>query len=83
MIIVGAMAVDGNAYDGHTLEPQLDQIKELTGSKIKKTIVDIQLIHGHRMLRNYLSGTAGDKINTLLAAEAYNMKKPTCYRNPE
>jgi len=35
------------------------------------------------MLRNYLSGTAGDKINTLLAAEAYNMKKPTCYRNPE
>ena len=30
------------------------------------------------MLRNYLSGTAGDQINTLLAATAYNMKKPTC-----
>ena len=27
------------------------------------------------MLRNYLSGTAGDQINTLLAAAAYNMKK--------
>jgi len=27
------------------------------------------------MIRNYLSGTAGDKINTLLAAAAYNMKK--------
>jgi hypothetical protein len=27
------------------------------------------------MLRNYLSGTAGDKINTLLAVAAYNMKK--------
>ena len=26
-------------------------------------------------LRNYLSGTAGDQINTLLAAAAYNMKK--------
>jgi hypothetical protein len=33
--------------------------------------------HDHRMLRNYLSGTAGDRINTLLAAAAYNMKKPT------
>jgi hypothetical protein len=27
------------------------------------------------MIRNYLSGTAGDKINTLLAAAAYNMRK--------
>jgi IS5 family transposase len=119
-IIVGAMAVDGNAYDGHTLQPQLEQVKELTGGKIKKAIVDrgykvkggikgvdivmpktlkresyylkkkreercrsragiegliSHLKHDHRMLRNYLSGTAGDKINTLLAATAYNMKK--------
>jgi len=29
----------------------------------------------HRMLRNYLKGIEGDKINTLLAAAAYNMKK--------
>jgi len=27
------------------------------------------------MIRNYLSGTAGDQANTLLAAAAYNMKK--------
>ena len=27
------------------------------------------------MLRNYLKGTNGDKINTLLAASAYNMRK--------
>ena len=119
-IIVGAMAVEGNAYDGHTLEPQLEQVKELTGGKIKKAIVDrgykvkggiagvdivmpkmlkresyylkkkreercrsragiegliSHLKHDHRMLRNYLSGTAGDRINTLLAAAAYNMKK--------
>jgi len=33
------------------------------------------LKHDHRMLRNYLKGTAGDKINTLLAAAAYNMMK--------
>jgi len=119
-IIVGAMAVEGNAYDGHTLEPQLDQVEELTGGKVKKAIVDrgykvkgglpnvdivmpknlkresyylkkkreercqsragiegliSHLKHDHRMLRNYLSGTAGDQINTLLAAAAYNMKK--------
>ena len=114
------MAVEGNEYDGHTLEPQLDQVKELTGGKIKKAIVDrgykvkggiagidivmpkmlkresyylkkkreercrsragiegliSHLKHDHRMLRNYLKGTAGDQINTLLAAAAYNMKK--------
>ncbi|MCJ7448519.1 MAG: transposase [Bacteroidales bacterium] len=119
-IIVGAMAVEGNAYDGHTLGPQLEQVKELTGGKIKKAIVDrgykvkggilsidivmpkmlkresyylkkkreercrsragiegliSHLKHDHRMLRNYLSGTLGDQINTLLAAAAYNMKK--------
>jgi hypothetical protein len=27
------------------------------------------------MIRNYLSGTAGDWINTLLAATAYNMRE--------
>jgi transposase, IS5 family len=33
------------------------------------------LKHDHRMIRNYLSGTAGDQINTLLAFAAYNVKK--------
>jgi transposase, IS5 family len=119
-IIVGAMAIEGNIYDGRTLKPQLDQVMELTEGKIKKAIVDkgykvkggipgidivmpkvlkresyylkkkreercrsragiegliSHLKHDHRMIRNYLSGTAGDQINTLLAAAAYNMKK--------
>jgi len=119
-IIVGAMAFEDNPYDGHTLEPQLNQIKELTGFNPKVAIVDrgykgqdligktqvvlpINLkkesyykkkqrqarqrsragVEGlishlkidHRMLRNYLSGVNGDKVNTLLAATAYNMKK--------
>jgi len=26
-IIFGAMVIDGNAYDGNTLEPQLEQVK--------------------------------------------------------
>jgi IS5 family transposase len=119
-IIVGAMAIEGNIYDGRTLKPQLDQVEQLTGGKVKKAIVDrgykvkgglagidivmpknlkresyylkkkreercrsragiegliSHLKHDHRMVRNYLSGTAGDQINTLLAAAAYNMKK--------
>jgi len=119
-IIVGAMAIEGNIYDGRTLKPQLDQVTDLTGGKIKKAIVDkgykvkggitgvdivmpkmlkresyylkkkreercrsragiegliSHLKHDHRMIRNYLSGTTGDQINTLLAAAAYNMKK--------
>jgi len=119
-IIVGAMAIEGNIYDGRTLSPQLKQVEALTGGKIRKAIVDrgykvkgglsnidivmpknlkresyylkkkreercrsragiegliSHLKHDHRMLRNYLSGSAGDKINTLLSAAAYNMKK--------
>jgi IS5 family transposase len=119
-IIVGAMAIEGNVYDGHTLEPQLNQVTELTQGKIKKAIVDrgykgqenigpIEIVFpitkkkesyykkkqrqarsrsragieglishlklDHRMLRNYLKGTSGDAINTLLAASAYNMLK--------
>jgi transposase, IS5 family len=119
-IIVGAMAIKGNAYDGHTLEPQLIQVRQLTGGVIKKAIVDrgykikesikgIEIVlpkalkkesyykkkqreercrsragieglishmkHDYRMLRNYLKGTEGDGINTLLAAAAYNMRK--------
>ena len=34
------MAIEGNAYEGHTLKPQLDQVKELTGAKNRKAIVD-------------------------------------------
>jgi len=33
------------------------------------------LKHDHRIIRNYLKGTAGDQINTMLAAAAYNMMK--------
>lgn len=119
-IIVGAMAVEGNMYDGHTLDPQLKQVNKLTGCKTKKAIVDrgykgkemigstevvlpitkkkesyykrkqrqarcrsragiegliSHLKHDHRLLRNYLKGVAGDQINTLMAAAAYNMTK--------
>ncbi len=119
-IIVGAMSIEGNVFDGHTLQPQIEQVKEMTGYTPKKAIVDrgyrgqdkvgktdvvmpknlkresrylkkkreercrsragvegliSHLKHDFRMLINYLKGTNGDKINTLLAAAAYNMKK--------
>ncbi|MBN1639474.1 MAG: hypothetical protein JW866_10930 [Ignavibacteriales bacterium] len=120
-MIVGAMAIEGNVYDGHPLKPQLLQVRELTGGIIKKAIVDrgyrikenigsIEIVmpkvlkeesyymkkqrearcrsragiegmishlkYDHRMRRNYLKGVSGDKINTILAASAYNMMKP-------
>lgn len=31
--------------------------------------------HDHRLIRNYLKGVMGDKVNTLLAASAFNLKK--------
>ncbi|MDL5052851.1 hypothetical protein QQ056_04645 [Oscillatoria laete-virens NRMC-F 0139] len=37
-LIVGALSFRGNPYDGHTLEPTLNQIQSITGSKAR---------HGH------------------------------------
>ena len=68
-IIVGAMAVEGNAYDGHTLKPQLEQVKELTGGQIKKAIVD----KGYKVK----GGIQGVDIvmPKLLKRESYYLKK--------
>ena len=119
-IILGAMAFEGNPYDGHTLEPQLEQVSALMGKlpkvalvdrgyKGRKTILGVEImmpgtgkgktayekfknrarfrrrasiepVIGHlksdyRLLRNYLKGVEGDKINTIMAAVAFNMMK--------
>jgi len=39
-IIVGPMAIEGNMFDGHSLLPQLEQVREFTSGKIRKAIVD-------------------------------------------
>ena len=44
------MAVEGNAYDEHTLKPQLKQQKKLPGGKIKKAIGSIEIVKP-KMLR--------------------------------
>jgi len=119
-LLVGAMAFEGNPYDGHTLADQLEQIQRITGYRPKVALVDrgyrgqkyvestkieipgagkkkqsyylkqkarrkfrqragIEPVIGnlkkdHRMLRNYLKGTRGDAINTMMAAAGYNLR---------
>lgn len=47
-IIVGAMAFEGNPYDGHTLDAQLEQVERLTGKLPRVAIVD----RGYRGRKN-------------------------------
>jgi IS5 family transposase len=120
-IVVGALAFEGNPYDGHTLEEHLLQTEYLTNKRPKAGIVDRgykgkknidgteiilpsvpkknasqyqkqkarkrfraragiepvigHLKHDHRMLRNFLKGTNGDMMNTILAGTGFNFKK--------
>jgi IS5 family transposase len=115
--IVGAHALHGNPYDGHTLRGAITQVERLTGHSPQDVMVDqgyrghgyegasrvhvvraipkratravrrmlkrraaIEPTIGHmksdnRMNRNYLTGREGDKINTLLSAAGYNLRK--------
>lgn len=115
--IVGAHALHGNPYDGHTLERAIQQVERLTSGRVENVIVDkgyqghnytgaaqvhvvrtipkratrtvrrmlkrraaVEPTIGHlksdnRLSRNHLSGKEGDRINTLLAAAGYNLRK--------
>lgn len=115
--IVGAHALHGNPYDGHTLGGAIGQVARLTGETPNDVMVDqgyrghgyagsasvhvvrsipkratrairrmlkrraaIEPTIGHlksdnRLARNYLTGQEGDKINAVLAAAGYNLRK--------
>lgn len=116
--IIGAQAVHGNPYDGHTLKESLKQAQEISGwrpqhaycdkgykgvpnllgntevhlANKKKTSMKprelgwykrrsaIEPVIGHaksdhRMDRNYLKGTEGDRINAILAGCGFNIRK--------
>jgi transposase, IS5 family len=115
--IVGAHALHGNPYDGHTLSRAIQQVQRLTGHSPHDVMVDqgyrghdyegsanvhvvrtiprratralrrmlkrraaIEPTIGHlksdnRLDRNYLTGPEGDKINALLSAAGYNLRK--------
>ena len=118
-VIVGALSLEKNDYDGHTLEPALEQYKRFHHREPKRAIGDlgyrgisrigeteiitpakkgqtryekIQLRNAHRrrsaieagishlknyyrLGRNFYRYGAGDAINLLLAAAAYNFKR--------
>src|SRR5262245_20407465 len=115
--IVGAHALDGNPYDGHTLSGAIQQVERLTGHTPADVMVDQgyrghgyvgsasvhvvrsiprratralrrmikrraaieptigHLKSGNRLDRNYLTGPAGDRINVVLSAAGYNLRK--------
>lgn len=120
-ILIGALAVEENRYDGHTLPDVFAQIERILGhvpkiclgdrgyrgkSKIgdqrimipgparknastamqaemrkrfrRRAAIEPVIGHlksDHRLNRNFLKGFAGDQINLLMAAAAFNFKK--------
>ena len=78
-LIVSALAFQGNPYDGHTGSPGQSyyQKRKFRKKFCKRAGIEPVIGHlksDHRMMRNYLKGTLGDAINTLMAAAAYNMR---------
>jgi transposase, IS5 family len=115
--VVGASALHGNPYDGHTLSGAIGQVERLTGHSPHDVMVDRgyrghgyegsarvhvvgsipkratralrrmlkrraaieptigHLKSGNRLDRNYLTGRAGDRINAVLSAAGYNLRK--------
>jgi transposase, IS5 family len=113
---VGAMAIHGNPYDGHTLSDTLSQVKRVAKEPLKvfvdrgyrghdyKGDIEVHvdkvrrgktarslwrwmkrraavepgighLKREHRMDRNRLKGTEGDKVNAILSAAGMNFRK--------
>lgn len=57
-----------------SIEYQLIKSKQCKARAAIEPIIG-HIKHDHRMLRNYLKGVIGDKINALLAGAAFNFKK--------
>ena len=54
--VLGAMALPGNPYDGHSLAGQIDQVASLTGVDVKRAYVD-RGYRGHGIERDGLAFT--------------------------
>jgi IS5 family transposase len=118
-VIVGALSLEKNDYDGHTLQPALEQYKRFYNTEPRRAIADLgyrgvdkigetevitpkkkattyygkvklradhrrrssieagisHLKNYYRLGRNFYSHIAGDEINVLLSAAAYNFKR--------
>jgi len=68
--VLGARACPGSPYDGHTLKAQLDQVAKLTGTKVRRTYVDL----GYR---GHDAKTAGAEI---YISRQRNLPSPTIRR---
>ena len=66
--VIGAQALSGTPYDGHTLASQIYQVARLTGVNVKWAYVD-RGYHGHKIQREgldiTLSQTRGVKSPTI------------------
>lgn len=60
------MVIDGNIYDGRTLKPQLVQVEELIGGKVRKAIVD----------RGYKVKVGLEGVDIIMPK---NLKRESCY----
>jgi len=54
--VLGAQALPGNPYDGHSLAGQIDQVARLTGTTVKRAYVD-RGYRGHKIEREGLDIT--------------------------
>ena len=55
--VVGAMALSGNPYDGHTLSGALEQVRRMSGQRIDEVFVDRGYRgHGESLSEVYISG---------------------------
>ena len=55
--VVGAMALPGNPYDGHTLKAALEQVRRLSGREVTEAYVDRGYRgHGETQTKVYISG---------------------------
>jgi IS5 family transposase len=60
LFVVGAMALPGLPYDGHTIQSQIDQVQRLTGVKVQRAYVDKGYRgHGLKNPEVYISQTRG------------------------
>jgi len=68
IIMPNKLPASANSYQKQKIRKQFR-----ARAGIEPTIGHVK--HDHRMIRNFLSGIIGDKINTILAAAGYNLMK--------
>jgi len=67
--VIGAQSCPGNPYDGHTLKPQLQQVKKLTSVETEQCFVDRGYRgHGIKDIKVFISGQKRGVTRSIKAA---------------